>query len=163
QQLGTLQDGAVELQRVVLVTGGENRDWHSGEGRAVLSGDDLGHGLLMRQCHGVQQSLGEPVAHCRVQRAPVPAQRVELLSERSETRKTAALKQRGDVAAQIIKMLLAAKGRIATGNTRKDHVGAIAKGDLAVLELEHHRDDGRRLDDTLKAWSERLAVEQESI
>jgi len=45
----------------------------------------------------------------------------------------AALEQGTDLAAQIVDVVFGAEGGIAAGDTRQDHVGAIAEGNLAIL------------------------------
>ena len=60
-------------------------------------------------------------------------------------------------------MVLGVECRIAAGDARQDHVGAIPERDLPVLQLQHHRDDRRRLDDLLEAGGQWLAVKEKAV
>ena len=87
QQVHPLQDRAVELERVVLVAGGEDRDRRFRDGRAVLGRDDLRHRLLVRKRGGVQQRLREAIAHRRVHGLAAAAVLVELPGVGAELRR----------------------------------------------------------------------------
>ena len=55
------------------------------------------------------------------------------------------------------------KGWIATGDAGQNHVGTITEGDLTIIQLQHHGNDGRRLDDLPKSGGHRLAVKEKTV
>src|SRR5215472_10006559 len=61
QQVHPLQNGAIKLEWVVLVTRGEDRNRCLRNGRAVLGGNDLRHRLFLGKRRGVRRC----VAACR--------------------------------------------------------------------------------------------------
>ena len=67
QQIRPFQDGPIELEGVILVTGGQDRDRPLRDGSCVFRGDDFRHGLFLRKRGGVQQGLRQAVAYRRMQ------------------------------------------------------------------------------------------------
>ena len=67
QELDALQDHPVELERIVLVAGGEDRNGLRRDLAAVFRGDHLGHRELPGESRGMKERLGEAVAKRGVQ------------------------------------------------------------------------------------------------
>src|SRR5262245_61815433 len=81
----------------------------------------------------------------------------------AERRKVPPLEKRGNFGAQIVDMIFTTECRIAAGDARQDYIGTIPESDLAVLQLQHHRDYGRRLDNLCKTWRKRFAVKDKTV
>src|SRR2546428_624431 len=88
---------------------------------------------------------------------------IELARVVAELRNVSTLEKGRNFAAQIIDVVLPSECWIAARNACQDHVGTIPKRDLAVLQLEHHGDDRRRLDDLFEARRKWFAVKEKAI
>src|SRR5262249_13548173 len=88
---------------------------------------------------------------------------VELSGVIAELADVEVLQEWGNLAAQIADVVLAAKGRVSPCDTGQDDIGTVAKGNLPILKLKHHRHDGGRLNDLLAACRVGFAVKQKAV
>ena len=148
---------------VVLVAGRQYRDRRGGDGAAVFARDHLGHGLLVTQGGGMQQRLADTVADRGMQAraaARVLVHGFSLCLEGSDVTPAQGI---GDLAAHIVDMVTRVESRIASRYTGKDHVGAVAKCNLAVFQYQHDRNDRRRFNDAGEPRRHRLAFVEAAI
>jgi hypothetical protein len=78
-------------------------------------------------------------------------QPVDFLRQAAKAIDRAAAQHLAHCGAQKFEMLLGSKQRIAAGDPGQDHVSAVAERDLPVIEQQHDRDRGSRLDDLREA------------
>ena len=134
-----------------------DRDRRRGDRATVFAAHDLGHRAAIGQRRGMQKGLRDAVAKGGVQPPAVMHQSVDFLRQIAKAVGRSAVQHFAHHGAQEPEMLLGLKQRIAPRHPGEDHVGAVAERDLAVVEQEHHRDRGFRLDDFLEAGALRRA------
>src|SRR5262245_31146558 len=145
------------------MTGGQDGDRCLRDGSSVFHGDDFRHGLFLREGSGVQQGLRQAIAHRCMKWLTPAAVLIKVLRVVAELRNVSAFQKRRNFAAQIVDMIFTTERRIAAGDARYYHIGTIPECDLAVLQLQHHRDYGRRLDNLFKTWRKCFAVKDKTV
>src|SRR5580700_1184840 len=84
QELDALQDHSVELQRIVLVAGGEDGNGLRRDLACVFRGDHLRHREFPGESRGMKESLGEAVAKRGVQGFVGMREAIHLLGMRAK-------------------------------------------------------------------------------
>ena len=112
---------------------------------------------------GVQQRLRQPVAQGGVQWLALIFAAVDFLGEGTELVDRAAAQPVAQRRLHKGEMVLGAEQGVAAGDTRQDHIHAVAERDLAVLEQQHDRDRLAGLDDARKAGADGLAGIGEAV
>ncbi len=103
----------------------------------------------------MQQRLRQAIAQRGVQRLSLVVKAVDLLGELAKAIDRPAAQPVAHRRPQKIEMLVRPKQRVAPGDTRQDHIDAIAKRDLAAVEQQHDRDGRAGLHDPGKTGTDR--------
>ncbi len=163
QQGGAFQDHAIELESIVLGALGEDRHGFAADVGAIGIRHHFRHRHMPRQGLGTQQGLADAVAQRGVQAAAVESIGIDGSSRAAEVHRRSAQQPRPQLLLQELQMLVRVENRIAAGNAGEDDVGAIADGDLAIVEDQHHRDDRGRFHDRRHARLQGSAAIDEAV
>ena len=140
QHLCALDDHLVGVVVAVVAGLGEDRHGLVGHGAAVFVGHDLAHQATggLRNC--VQQGLGHAVADGGVQALAVDGDGFHVGGELTEVVGLLAHELGLDVLVDQRNEVLGEEERVASASAAVLHGRAVAVGDLAILEDQHHGD-----------------------
>ena len=163
QHLGPLDDHLVGVVVAVIAGLGEHGDGGLGDGAAVLVGHHLAHEAAGGLGHRVQDGLGEAVADGGVEALAVDldglhhgAQAAEVVGLLTHQLGLDVLVDEGDE-------VLGQEQGVPSAGAGVLHGGAVAGGDLAILQHQHHGDGLAGLAHGAEALGHRLAHIEDAV
>ena len=142
QHVHLLEDHLVDVLVAVVAGLGEDRHWGDADGQAVFLADHLAAEPVLGLGPRVQERLRQSVAEGRVHQSAVEAELAEVSGHGAEALDFPPFQERTDLLLQKRQIGVGQEERIAAAGPRVLHGGAVAHGDLPILQ---HQQDGDRL------------------